>query len=168
MLIKEQEIKEKALDHVAEEMCVAARTAPKAKGVDNIVVAVAKGDTISKLADEMLKLKRDRDAGNIRSCSHVVLIGTKLGVMNLDPCGLCGSPNCASKPASVPCVFNASDLGIAVGSAVSVASDHRVDNRVMYSIGMAAMKLGLLGNDVKIVLGIPLSATGKSPFFDRK
>ncbi len=168
MIMNESDFKERAIEHIAEDMCIAARTAPKAKGIDNVVTAIAKGDDIKKLADEMLKLKRDRDAGNIMNSSHVVLIGTKLGVLDLKPCGLCGFPDCASKPEEVPCVFNAGDLGIAVGSAVSVACDRRVDNRVMYSIGLAAIKLGLLGNDVKIALGIPLSVTGKNPFFDRK
>jgi uncharacterized ferredoxin-like protein len=59
------------------------------------------------------------------------------------------------------------DLGIAIGSAVSVAADHRVDNRVMYSIGKAAKELKLLGEEASIIFGIPLSASGKSPFFDR-
>ena len=44
----------------------------------------------------------------------------------------------------------------------------RVDNRVMFSVGRAARSLGLLGASVTLVLGIPLSISGKSPFFDRK
>jgi uncharacterized ferredoxin-like protein len=38
----------------------------------------------------------------------------------------------------------------------------------MYSIGRASLELGLLGPKVKQALGIPLSVTGKSPFFDRQ
>jgi uncharacterized ferredoxin-like protein len=56
-------------------------------------------------------------------------------------------------------------LGIAVGSAVKVASDLNIDNRVMYSIGSAAMKMELLKADE--IQGIPLSVTGKNIFFDR-
>ncbi|MFA5783030.1 MAG: ferredoxin domain-containing protein, partial [Bacteroidales bacterium] len=48
------------------------------------------------------------------------------------------------------------------------AMDHRVDNRIMYSVGLAVTEMELLGKDVKIVYGIPLSATSKNPFFDRK
>lgn len=168
MTIKEPDFKDKAIERIAEDMCVAARTAPKAKGVDNIVTAIVKGDDIKKLADAMLRLKRDRDAGNIMKASHIVLIGTKLGPLNLKPCGLCGSPDCESKPKDTPCSFNPLDMGIAIGSAVSVAADRRVDNRVMYSIGLAAVELELLGKDVRIAMGIPLSVTGKNPFFDRK
>ena len=65
------------------------------------------------------------------------------------------------------CSFNAGDLGIAVGSAVSRAADLRIDNRIMYSAGKAALELGFLGSEVAIAYGIPLSVSGKSPFFDR-
>jgi len=58
------------------------------------------------------------------------------------------------------------DLGIAVGSAVKVASDLNVDNRVMFTVGVAARALGYMRADV--VIGIPLSATGKNIYFDRK
>ncbi len=55
-----------------------------------------------------------------------------------------------------------------MGSAVSVAADNRVDNRIMYTAGQAIMKMKILGEDVKIAYGIPLSISGKNPFFDRK
>jgi len=42
-----------------------------------------------------------------------------------------------------------------------------VDNRIMFSIGKAAKELKLLGEEAEIIYGIPLSSTGKSPFFDR-
>ena len=60
------------------------------------------------------------------------------------------------------------DLGIAIGSAVAAAADGRVDNRVLFSAGRAAMSLGLMGEDVRMVMAIPLSVKGKNPFFDRK
>jgi uncharacterized ferredoxin-like protein len=53
-------------------------------------------------------------------------------------------------------------------SAVAMASGLHIDNRMMYSIGRACLDLGLFGKDVKQALGIPLSITGKNPFFDRK
>jgi len=82
---------------------------------------------------------------------------------------MCGFENCAAKTAypDVPCVFNTGDLGIAIGSAVSVAMDARVDNRIMYTVGQAVRQMGLLGKDVKIIYAIPLSGTSKNPFFDR-
>jgi uncharacterized ferredoxin-like protein len=37
----------------------------------------------------------------------------------------------------------------------------------MYSAGKAALSLGLFSAGVKIALAIPLSVSGKNPFFDR-
>ena len=57
------------------------------------------------------------------------------------------------------------DLGITLCSAVKLADDLGIDNRMMYTIGVAAQSLGLLDSDV--IIGIPLSVTGKNPYFDR-
>ena len=57
--------------------------------------------------------------------------------------------------------------GIAIGSAVAVAADRRVDTRIMYSIGYAMLHFGMLPPDVVVAHGIPLSASSKNPFFDR-
>jgi len=57
------------------------------------------------------------------------------------------------------------NLGIAIGSAVRTASILNIDNRVMFSIGVAARELGLL--DADIVYGIPLSTKSKNIYFDR-
>ncbi|MEM3904925.1 MAG: ferredoxin domain-containing protein, partial [Sulfolobales archaeon] len=54
---------------------------------------------------------------------------------------------------------------IAVGSAFKTASNMNVDNRIMFSVGVAAQELGLI--DCDYVLGIPLSTTAKNPYFDR-
>jgi uncharacterized ferredoxin-like protein len=83
---------------------------------------------------------------------------------------MCGFANCEEKNKypEHPCVFNTGDLGIAIGSAVSVAMDSRVDNRIMYTVGQAILEMKFLGNDVKIAYGIPLSVSPKNPFFDRK
>ena len=64
-------------------------------------------------------------------------------------------------------MFTSIDLGIALGSAVALAADFHVDNRIMFTIGKAATSLGLLG-DHNLIMGIPLACTGKSPFYDRK
>ena len=73
----------------------------------------------------------------------------------------------ANRKAGANCALKITDLGIAVGSAVSVAADHRFDNRVMFSVGKAAIALKYLPEDVRVAYGIPLSASGKSKFFDR-
>jgi uncharacterized ferredoxin-like protein len=83
-------------------------------------------------------------------------------------CLHCGYPTCESKPAETPCAINAVDLGIAVGSACAKAADLRVDTRVMFSAGFTAQRLGMLGGDCGCVMAIPISASSKNPFFDRK
>ena len=98
------------------------------------------------------------------------MFGSSIQTMQLPNCGLCGYENCTEKEKhpDIPCAYNPLDLGIAIGSAVSIAMDNRVDNRVMYTVGMAILELNLLGNEVKLAFGIPLSATSKNIFFDRK
>ena len=110
------------------------------------------------------------DSKNILSADIMVLIGTKINSIGVVYCGLCGFKDCEEKNKypNHPCAYNTGDLGIAVGSAVSVAMDARVDNRIMRTVGKAVQQLNLLGEDIKIAYGIPLSSSGKNPFFDRK
>ena len=174
----EQDIRDEAVYEIAKKMAVAARTAPKGRGIDNIVITIVKKDGIKEISDTIKKMAEDdglpaffvRDANNILSASAMLLIGTKIEPLNLSPCGLCGFDTCGEKRKhpDVPCAFNTGDLGIAIGSAVSVAMDNRVDNRVMYTVGMAVLHMKLLGEDVKIVYGIPLSSASKNPYFDRQ
>lgn len=177
-MIFEDEIRDKVIMATAENMLTAARTAPKSRGVDNLVISIAEKDTIEKIADKMMEMFNEgraqeffvRDSNNIRKAGLIVLIGTKINPMGLQHCGLCGFKDCAEKTNSPdhPCALNTTDLGIAIGSAVSVAADARVDSRVMFSVGMAVRELGLMGDDVKVIFAIPLSVSKKNPFFDRK
>jgi len=52
-----------------------------------------------------------------------------------------------------------------MGSAVKMASDLNADNRIMYSVGVAAKTLEVI--DADVIVGIPISAEGKNIFFDR-
>ena len=166
-----------SLRETASRMVVAARTAPKARGIDTLEIKIAEGDTVKKLAAKMNQISSEhdipffaRDAGNILNSPVVFLIGTKIQSIGLKKCGMCGFSSCEekNKHPAIPCVFNTGDLGIALGSAVSVCIDNRADNRIMYTIGQAAMELGFFETEVQIAYGIPLSATSKNPFFDRK
>lgn len=176
MIINSKDIEKTAALEVAEAMCVAARTAPKTRGVDHIVTAILTKKDITALSDEMIRVGKEcemgffcRDGECVRKCHAVVLIGTTEEKMGLgDNCGLCHHTNCMGcVAADGVCFFNPIDLGIAVGSAVSVAADRRVDTRVMFSVGKTALGMGIFDKSVTAVLGIPLSITGKSPFFDR-
>jgi uncharacterized ferredoxin-like protein len=173
----EENIRTETLINIAKEMMLAARTAPKARGIDNLEIALAESQSIEMISQQMKEIgaKYDlpnflRDAENILQSTVMILIGTKISTLGLKKCGHCGFKNCEEKEKhpDVPCSFNTGDLGIAIGSAVSLAMDHRIDNRVMNSVGHAVRELGLMGKDVKIVYGIPLSSSAKNPFFDRK
>ena len=171
MIIESRQAEHEAALDIAKAMCVAARTAPKTRGIDNIVTCILTDDDIKKLSEKMCEVGEEgssiiRDAGNILQAEAVVLIGVKKETYGLD-CGYCGFENCAGcKESGGECIFATTDLGIAVGSAVSLAADNRIDNRVMYSVGKVyAMTKE---KDGTIWMGIPLSTTGKSPFFDRK
>ena len=74
---------------------------------------------------------------------------------------------CAGRAEGVPCAINSVDVGIAIGSACATAADMRVDTRVMFSAGLAAQRLEWL-KGCKQVYAIPVSASSKNPFFDRK
>lgn len=157
----------------ARQMCLAALTAPKARGNNNLVIKIASGDDIKRLSDKLEELFEKtgqeflhRDSQNILAAETIVLIGSRIVPLGLD-CGYCGYPSCGAKPGNVPCFFNSDDLGIAIGSACSAASQTKTDSRVMFSVGLAAKELNLL-DDCPLVLAIVLSASGKNIFFDRK
>ena len=176
-----------AVGMVAGLMALAARTAPKAKGVDTILIRVLTNKEIKTLANHLTELgeKRKtgfflRDSKNVAACDACVLIGAKGDTIVGVNCGACGYIRCenfvkeckkhkkrVTDYSGPNCAIRMADLGIAVGSAVKTAQIHNVDNRVMFSAGVAAMDLGLLGKDCTDAYAIPLSATGKNIFFDR-
>ena len=175
-MILEEDLKLSALKQVAMDMVIAARTAPKGRGMDNLVVKIAERRDIQSIAAKMKEMSETysapgfiRDAENILQCQFMLLLGARVRSVGLKKCGMCGFANCDEKNQHplIPCIFNSSDLGIAIGSAVSLAADRRVDNRIMYTVGQAVLALNLFPPEVKIILAIPLSATSKSPFFDR-
>lgn len=165
-----------AVLQVASQMAAAARTAPKTRGRDNIrIFAVDDPETQDAITKKMVEIgKRDnrpslvRDAKTIAASPIWVVIGVASNPADLEGCGFCGKKTCDELVQSGGvCAFNSIDLGIAACSAASVASQGRVDSRVMFSLGKACLELQLFSADVKQAIGIPLSVTGKSPFFDR-
>lgn len=170
------ELEQQAALQVAGLMVAAARTAPKTRGIDNIkILALADPAARASLVAKMRELacannrpSFERDANNIAASPVIVVIGVETNPAGLN-CGWCGNANCESlESAHGACAFNAIDLGIAVSSAVGAAANARVDTRVMFSVGQGSLALDLFGGQVRQALGIPLSVTGKSPFFDRK
>ncbi|MBW2096470.1 MAG: hypothetical protein JRI80_16475 [Deltaproteobacteria bacterium] len=170
---------------VAKLMAVAARTAPKTAGADYIKTRILTKDEkeiISKKMDELGELKRSAlsekdptrakvtgidwqsDTKAVLNSNLLMLIGIQgpcAEMVKADP-----FPNEEKDFPGPSCIFRVMDLGIAVGSAVKIAMDNNVDNRIMQKVGIAALKLELL-KPCDLILGIPLSVTGKNIFFDR-
>ncbi len=175
-------------------IAIAVRTAPKSGGIDDIVfedmtglreeiasemektgkeIAVGKED---KELGEAIALDWKSDAAAVRVSDGLVLIGVDgkkaLGVN----CGGCGFKDCGEflrhrdqgPGGTMPgpyCAFKLMDLGIALGSAAKTLACHNVDNRLMYKIGVAAVRLKKA--TAQPLVGIPLSAAGKNIYFDR-
>lgn len=173
MILNERDSRHEQVLLVAKQMMTAARTAPKGKGIDIIETALVTDKELKTLSKKLISMAKEtglkfflRDAENILSAEVIVLIGTHEQNQGLN-CAHCGFATCISKPESTPCALNTIDVGIAIGSACAMAADCRVDTRVMFSAGLAAQKLNYL-NDCKCVMAIPVSASSKNPFFDRK
>lgn len=173
MIINERNNRRSRILEAAACMMTAARTAPKARGIDIIEVACITDDDIETLSNQLLAMFHEnnmpffqRDSENIKKADAVVLIGTKTEPLGLN-CGYCGAKTCAQRLPQTPCAINSIDLGIAIGSATATAADMRIDSRVMFSAGSAALQLNLLP-DCQAVIAIPISIGSKNPFFDRK
>lgn len=183
------------MERIAEFMEVSARTAPKAGGIDKIETRVLTGDELENLGDEMIKYgeesgkdKFDRDAENVRNSQAVLLVSLKNPGLCLLDCGACGYFNCKdfeirSSKGTVDfdpeadeeeepefegpnCAWRLIDLGIALGSAAKTAGIFNADNRIMYRVGVVAKRIDLIEGNV--VVGVPVSASGKNIYFDRE
>jgi len=181
--IKGKDAEKDAIQEATRFMLVAARTAPKTAGVDDILTSIVCGPEKDLIADKMEEIGEERkiegfkrDAKNLRDSEAVVLIGVRGGKSMGLNCGSCGFENCKEFDdrerrfgrdfRGPTCIFKALDLGIALGSAVKTASMLNLDNRIMYRVGTAAVRLRMLP-EATVIMGVPVSARGKSIYFDR-
>jgi len=172
-----------AILEAAKLMLIAARTAPKSGGIDDVLTIIVYGKKKDAIAEKMEEIAEQRkiegfkrDAKNVRDSEAVILIGVRGDKSFGFKCGACGYKSCkkfekAEKKFGQDffgptCIFKALDLGIALGSAAKTASILNVDNRIMYRVGTAALKLKLLP-EATVIMGIPMSASGKNIYFDR-
>ncbi|MBA7714066.1 hypothetical protein ES703_123080 [subsurface metagenome] len=190
--LKSEQTEKDAARMAAALMAASARTAPKGAGIDDTETLIVDGNDLEELAVAMEHKAETQTplwasvfktcANNVRNSSCVLLIGVmghskQIPIKPREPldCGACGFISCekfdkARKQAKdfsgAICAFQAMDLGIALGSAVKMASQLNIDNRIMYVVGAGAKELRLLDSD--LVIGIPLSITRKNPYFDRR
>lgn len=172
---------EDAIMTVAKLMELSARTAPKGRGEDFIELKILKGEEKDAVGGEMIRIGEEesspgfkRDGQNVIDAELLLMIGLNKHPGLETDCKACGYDSCeefSSKSVSGSfdgpnCAHRVTDLGIAIGSAVKTASIHNVDNRVMYRAGVAAKRIGSVESNMSY--GIPLAATGKNIFFDRK
>jgi len=153
-----------AVLQTAKLMIASAITAPKARGVNNLVVKLlSKREELEEIARKMEELAPvygdffARDANNVRNSDAVVLIGCKIAKF--------GVQQPKSWRLDADTALSLVNLGIALGSAVKTASILNIDNRIMFTIGVAAQELGLI--DADFCFGIPLSVRPKNIYFDR-
>lgn len=179
-----EEVERNAIRVAAGMMAVSARTAPKAAGIDRIRTLILDEDDLQLLAsamEEKFKCKAvplqgfPNNAEQVRQSSAVILIGVTGEPKRMHPpvnCGACGNKTCEEFVKSGRregedfrgplCIWQSIDLGVALGSAVKMASELNVDNRIMYTIGAAARKLKLM--DADLIIGISLVSIGKNPY----
>jgi uncharacterized ferredoxin-like protein len=171
---------QEAVETVADLMKISATTAPKGKGEDFLEIKVLVGEEKDRVAEDMLKIADERnipnfkrDGDNVKDSKVLFLLGLKThkgAGLNCKACGFedCSEFNSAKAKGDFTgpnCMIRLLDFGIALGSAVKTASIHNVDNRIMYRAGVSAVRLGVMESNT--VMGIPLSVSSKSIFFDR-
>lgn len=179
-----EEMEREAVRVAAGMMAVSARTAPKAAGIDRIQTLILDGDDLQLLASAMEEKFQSKavplqgfpsNAEQVRQSSAVMLIGVTGEPKRMAPpvnCGACGHNTCEEFVKSGKregedfrgplCIWQSIDLGVALGSAVKMASELNVDNRIMYTVGAAARKLKLM--DADLIIGISLVSIGKNPY----
>ncbi len=110
----------------------------------------------------------------------VLLIGADLCEPPLWDCGACGFRTCGEYLKFIKrnkglgigaygptCVWKAIDFGMAGDYACAAAALHRVEARIMFSIGAVSMFLGHLEGS-SFVLGLPVGPVGMNAWFDRE
>jgi uncharacterized ferredoxin-like protein len=187
-IISSSQGEQEAILTAAKLIMAAITTSPKGRGVSDLSTALVQGEEKEQLAKAMEEhvLHKEtqfaffkRDAQNVRRAAVVILVGLK-GTMPKKPetpfnCGICGYGSCgefigAEKKKGEDfvgplCGFQIMDLGIALGVAAKMAAELNIDNRLMYSAGVAAKDLDFL--DADVIIGLPLSVSAKNIFFDR-
>ncbi|MGC8501548.1 DUF2148 domain-containing protein [Desulfurella sp.] len=150
-------------------------SAPKAGGKDDVlVVNIPDKEQIKRILEKMVEISNQtnfgfykRDSITCENVEQIIFVGAKDYYHNYN-CGYCGFETCdLCKKNGAFCALTITDCGIALGSLVKLASILGIDNRIMLSLGKAAIETGVIKGAV-VVYGVPLYVGSKSIFFDRK
>lgn len=109
MIYNERTQRHEQVVSASRQMLTAARTAPKARGVDIIEAILVEGDDLKILADTMVTIGNERnrpsfirDASNVLQAECIVAIGTRYQSLGLN-CGHCGFATCAERERGIYC-----------------------------------------------------------------
>jgi uncharacterized ferredoxin-like protein len=185
-----EEDRAEAVRIAARLLLASATTTPRVGGVGECTTHIFDdGCDIEDLCQQIEKMSEEneawgffkRDAVILRD-ADAVLIVTSLRSLT-DPsdinCNMCGKLTCEylreeEKLPKEPgvaftgplCSFRANNIAYAIDGIVSMARNLGIDYGVYWSLGAAAMRMGLLPKATGFALGVGISVTEKSPFRD--
>ncbi|MDT8273452.1 MAG: DUF2148 domain-containing protein [Desulfomonilia bacterium] len=165
-------------------------TSPRVGGVGECSVHILDEDTdIEDLCQQIELMAEEntaweffkKDAAILRD-ADAVLVVTSLRSLT-DPsdinCNMCGKLTCEylREEPKLPqepgvaftgplCSFRANNIAYAIDGIVSLARNLGIDYGVYWSVGAAAMRMGILPKATGFALGVGISVTEKSPFRD--
>lgn len=107
-ILFESHIKENVIVRTAEIMMAAARTAPKAKGIDNLVISMVQGDTIKALSHKLKELAQNGDgpdylSGGTFTVTNIGMFGMEsfTPIINKPEVAILGINRIAHKPVAL-------------------------------------------------------------------
>ena len=189
--IKQYETDRKeAVRTAARLMLASGTTTPRVGGVSECTIHIVEDECdieeICQQMETMAGTKKSwgffrRDAAMVRD-ADALLVTTSLRCLT-DPadinCNMCGKLVCEylkeeeKLPADADvaftgplCTFRATNIAYAVDGMIAQARNLGIDYGVFWSVGAAAMRMGLLPRDTGFSLAVAISVTEKSPFRD--
>lgn len=165
-------------------------TTPRVGGVGECTIHIIDDpcdiEDVCQKMEEMAGIKKswaffNRDAAMLRD-ADALLIATSLRCLN-DPadinCNMCGKLVCEylKEEEKLPkdpdiaftgplCTFRATNIAYAVGGMMNQARHLGIDTGTYWSMGAAAMRMGIIPRDTGFAMGMAMSITEKSPFRD--
>lgn len=165
-------------------------TTPRVGGVGECTIHIVDDECdieeICQQMEAMADIKKSwrffkRDAAMVRD-ADALLVTTSLRCLT-DPadinCNMCGKLVCEylKEEEKLPadpdvaftgplCTFRATNIAYAVDGMIGQARNLGIDYGVYWSVGAAAIRMGLLPRDTGFALAVAISVTEKSPFRD--
>lgn len=165
-------------------------TTPRVGGVGECTIHIVEDECdiedICQRMEAMADIKKcwaffKRDAAMVRD-ADALLVTTSLRCLT-DPadinCNMCGKLVCEylKEEEKLPtdpdvaftgplCTFRATNIAYAVDGMIGQARNLGIDYGVYWSVGAAAIRMGLLPRDTGFALAVAISITEKSPFRD--